>query len=194
MRGRGKQRENLLLDFWACFLLPGYTLLFAGSVKWFSTNFSVLAVTGADHYRGFLVWGVLAGVYFLVLLGRLAATLTQTWQRRGGYLLLGAAAVCLGLGLPLPYLPARYPEVARLHTLLIFSACVWMMGALLWLLLSFRRDQGRSYDRLLLAWGAIVLVCGVLFALSGIISTALEVFFTLSAAQLVRRMWMRRKN
>lgn len=194
MRGRGKQRENLLLDFWACFLLPGYTLLFAGSVKWFSTNFSVLAVAGADYYRGFLVWGVLAGAYFLVTLGRLAATLHQKWQRRGLYLLLSAALVCLGAGLPLPYLPTDYPEVARLHTLLIFSACVWMMGALLWLLLSFRREEGRRYDPLLLAWGAIVLVCGVLFVLAGIISTALEVFFTLSAAQLVRRMWLRRKH
>lgn len=194
MRGRGRQRENLLLDFWACFLLPGYTLLFAGSVKWFSTNFSVLAVTGADHYRGFLVWGVLAGIYFLVMLARLAATLTRPWQRRGGYLLLAAALVSLGLGLPLPYLPARYPEVARLHTLLIFSACVWMMGALLWLLLSFRREEGGGYDRLLLAWGAIVGGCGVLFALAGMISTALEVFFTLSTAQLVRRMWLRRNS
>ena len=42
------------LDFTACFLIPCYTLLFAGSVQWFGTNFSVIAVTGADHYRGFI--------------------------------------------------------------------------------------------------------------------------------------------
>lgn len=191
MRRRRKERENFLLNFYSCFLLPGYTLLFAGSVQWFSTNFSVLAVTGADHYRGFLVWGVLAGAYFLVLLGRLAHTLTKRWQRRGMYLLLIAAVVCLGAGLPLPYLPTDYPEVAKLHIFLIFSACVWMMGAILFLLLSFRREDG-SYRGLVWAWWAIVAGCGVLFVLSGIISTALEVFFTLSAAQLVRSLWQRR--
>ena len=37
------------LDFTACFLIPCYTLLFAGSVQWFGTNFAVIAVTGADH-------------------------------------------------------------------------------------------------------------------------------------------------
>ena len=192
MRGRRRQRENLLLDFWACFLLPGYTLLFAGSVKWFSTNFSVLAVTGANHYRGFLIWGLLAGMYFLVTLGCLASTLKRTWQRRGAYLLLAAGGICLAAGLPLPYLPARYPQVSQLHTLLLFSACVWMMGALLWLLLSFQREEG-GYDRLIWAWCGIAAGCGVLFVLAGIISTALEVFFTLSAAQLVRRLWRRRK-
>ena len=42
------------LDCFACFLIPAYTLLFAGSVGGFGTNFSVIAVTGADHYRGIL--------------------------------------------------------------------------------------------------------------------------------------------
>ena len=194
MRGRRKQRENFLIDLWACFLLPGYTLLFAGSVKWFSTNFSVLAVTGADHYRGFLVWGLLAGAYFSAVLLSLAATLVKPWQRRGAYLLLLLAVLCLGTGLPLPYLPAHYPQVSRLHILLVFSACVWLMGALVWLLLSFRREEGGGYRRLLGAWWAIVAGCGGLFALAGIISTALEVFFTLSAAQLTRGLYRRRKG
>ena len=67
MRG-GPRRSGLLLDLFACFLIPAYTLLFAGSRAWFSTNFSVIAVTGPDHYRGFLYWGVLAGGYFFLML------------------------------------------------------------------------------------------------------------------------------
>ena len=35
-----------LIDLTACFLIPAYTLLFAGSRQWFSTNFSVIAVMG----------------------------------------------------------------------------------------------------------------------------------------------------
>ena len=56
-----KRSGHFWLDFTACFLIPAYTLLFAGSVEWFSSNFSVIAVTGEDHYRGFVYWGILAG-------------------------------------------------------------------------------------------------------------------------------------
>ena len=76
-----KRHSRFLLDFFACFLIPAYTLLFAGGVQWFGTNFSVIAVTGPDHYRGFIYWGVLAGGYFLVLLNALAATLPQPGAR-----------------------------------------------------------------------------------------------------------------
>ena len=43
------RRRSFWLDLFACFLIPAYTLLFAGSVEWFGTNFSVIAVTGKDH-------------------------------------------------------------------------------------------------------------------------------------------------
>lgn len=191
MRGRRTQREHIWLDLWSCFLLPGYTLLFAGSVTWFRSNLSVRAAAGAGYYRGFLVWGALAGAYFLVLLGRMTAELPQKRQRRGAYLLLGAAMLCLGAGLPLPYLPERCPWSARLHTMLLFSACVWMMGATLFLLLALRRED-RAYGPLVWAWGGIAAGSAALFALSGMISTALEVFFTLSSVQLVRQMWLRK--
>ncbi|MCI9264863.1 MAG: hypothetical protein HFF06_09830, partial [Oscillospiraceae bacterium] len=70
-----KRRGHFWLDLTACFLIPAYTLLFAGSLRWFSSNFSVIAVTGEDHYRGFVYWGLLAGGYFLVMLTRLAGLL-----------------------------------------------------------------------------------------------------------------------
>ena len=68
-----KKSGHFWLDFFACFLIPAYTLLFAGSVEWFGTNFSVIAVTGPDHYRGFIYWGILSGGYFFVMLIRLSA-------------------------------------------------------------------------------------------------------------------------
>ena len=51
---RFHRRRSFWLDLFACFLIPAYTLLFAGSVEWFGTNFSVIAVTGEDHYWGFV--------------------------------------------------------------------------------------------------------------------------------------------
>ena len=78
-----KKPGHFWLDFFACFLIPAYTLLFAGSVEWFGTNFSVIAVTGPDHYRGFIYWGILSGGYFFVMLIRLSFRLPSRWQSLG---------------------------------------------------------------------------------------------------------------
>ncbi len=191
-----KQRRShpLLLDLWACFLIPAYTLLFAGSVTWFGTNFSVLAVTGENHYRGFLLWGALAGGYFLVLLWSLAGTLWERGIRCTVRLLLLLSCLCLGVGLPLPYLPEFLPRVARTHTAMIMTACVGMMGVLLILLLSFLREEREAFRPLLRGWILIVAVCAALFVPVGMISTALEVFFTLSTTLLVRKLWLVRQE
>ena len=191
-----KQRRShpLLLDLWACFLLPAYTLLFAGSVTWFGTNFSVLAVAGEKHYRGFLLWGLLAGGYFLVLLWSLTGTVPGRRMRWTARVLLLLSCVCLGIGLPLPYLPDLFPGIAWTHTAMVMTSCVGMMGVLLALLLWFFREDRARYRPLLRGWVLIVAVCGVLFVLAGIISTALEVFFTLSTALLVRKLWILRRK
>jgi len=182
--------HSTLLDLWACFLIPGYTLLFAGSVKWFSTNFSVLAVTGTDHYRGFLVWGLLAGAYFLVMLVKLARRLPEGWLRGVLYALTALACLCLAVALPLPYVPQFFPKIARLHIMMAFSACVLLMAALLAVVLRL----GREYRSFLKGWWAIVVCCAALFVLAGIISTALEVFFTISVTLFIRRLWLRVKT
>ena len=182
---------SVLLDLWSVFLIPAYTLLFAGSVEWFSTNFSVLAVAGAGCYRGFLVWGLLAGGYYLVMLTLLTRTLPRRNIRRRIYTLGWSGAVCLGLGLPLPYAPEFLPGISRLHVLLAFSACVLVMLALLVLTVALCREN-KVYRPFLKGWGAIAAGCGVLFVLSGIISTALEVFFTLSVTLFFRRLWQKR--
>lgn len=190
--GRRHNRSSVLLDFYACFLIPAYTLLFAGSVTWLGTNFSVLAVTGKGHYRGFVLWGLLAGVYFLVMLMKLTATLSGVWRRGGLYFLILTACGSLGYAILIPYLPDQFPRYARLHVMLAFSACVLVMAALLVVILSCRREDKAGYGPLLWAWLAIAVGCGLLFALAGMVSSALEVFFTISATLLVRSLWLRR--
>lgn len=184
-------RKRTLIDLLACFLIPAYTLLFAGSVEWFGTNFSVLAVTGPDHYRGFVVWGLLAGGYFLWVLTAIARTLAPWPRRITGFLSLLACG-SLAAGLWVPYLPALAPHWARLHVALCMTACVLLMAALLLVLLACLWQEGRRYLPLLLAWAAVVLGCGLLFALAGIITTALEVWFTLTATLLARKLWLYR--
>ena len=135
MRG-GPRRSGLLLDLFACFLIPAYTLLFAGSRAWFSTNFSVIAVTGPDHYRGFLYWGVLAGGYFFLMLMKLASILRSRVAQTAAILLTLAACLSLCYALAIPYLPEQFPRYADLHVILAALACVLLMLALLVALLA----------------------------------------------------------
>ena len=185
-----KKPGHFWLDFTACFLIPCYTLLFAGSVKWFGTNFSVIAVTGADHYRGFVYWGVLAGGYFFVMLSRLAFTLPKRWERTLVRLLAVCAVLSLTYAVAIPYLPEYFPKYAALHVLLAALSCVLLMLALLVILLSLRWTGPERWHRPLWAWGLIVLGCAVLFLISRMVSTALEVFFTIATALLTRRIWL----
>lgn len=188
MRGRS---THFWLNATACFLIPAYTLLFAGSVEWFGTNFSVLAVTGADHYRGFVGWGLLAGGYFLVMLSQLAGLLPRPVQRAGVLVLTTLAVLSLGYALVIPYLPAYFPKYAALHVLLAALACVLVMGALLAILLSLRREERERWRTPLLAWWGIVAGSALLFLIPRMVSTALEVFFSISATLLTRDIWLR---
>ena len=187
-----KRPGHFWLDFVSCFLIPAYTLLFAGSVHWFDTNFSVIAVTGADHYRGFVYWGVLAGGYFFVMLSRLIFTLPRRGARTWTRLMTACAVLSLAYAVAIPYLPRYFPKYAALHVLLAALACVLLMLALLVILLELRRQDPHRWARPLRAWGLIVLVCAILFLIPRMVSTALEVFFTISTALLARRIFLLR--
>ena len=184
------RRRSFWLDLFACFLIPAYTLLFAGSVEWFGTNFSVIAVTGEDHYWGFVYWGVLAGGYFAVMLTKLALILPRLWQRIAVCLLTLLACLALGYALAIPYLPDDFPGFASLHVVLAAGACVLLMLALLLVLLLLYRRGPERYRPLLVRWGLIAGGSGLLFLLTGMVSSALEVFFTITAALLTRRLWL----
>ena len=187
---RARRRRGFWLDLFACFLIPAYTMLFAGSVEWLGTNFSVIAVTGKDHYWGFVYWGALAGGYFAVMLTKLALILPRLWQRSAVCLLALLACLALGYALAIPSLPDDVPGFASLHVVLAAGACVLLMLALLLVLLSLYRDSPENYRLLLVRWGLIVGGSGLLFLLAGMVSSALEVFFTITAALLTRRIWL----
>ena len=193
MRGSSPKHSptGALVDLTACFLIPAYTLLFAGSRQWFSTNFSVIAVMGEDHYRGFFFWGLLMGSYFLPILLSLGRFLPRRCHRAALAALSLSAIGCLTAALAVPYLPVLAPRWADLHVVLAFSACVLLMAAILVLLPAFRRKDIPGWRNLFYRWWGIIIGSGILFLLCGIISSALEVFFALSTSLLVRTMWHR---
>ena len=158
-----KKESHFWLDVFACFLIPAYTLLFAGSVQWFGTNFSVIAVTGPDHYRGFIWWGILAGGYFFVMLNKLASRLPRLWMRAVVRGLALCALVSLAYALAIPYLPQYFPKYAALHVLLAAGACVLLMAALqLTILILRRRDPVRWAGVMRFCW-VMVFGCALLF-------------------------------
>ena len=120
-----------LLDLFACFLIPLYTLLFTHDSRWFTTNFSVIAAA-RDQRHGFFLWGMLVGVYLLcVLLPVMAALPRPLWPRLcllGGFLLLLSAVV-------LPYTPDELPKIADLHVICAFTASCLLVLSLFLLLL-----------------------------------------------------------
>ena len=120
-----------LLDLFACFLIPLYTLLFTHDTRWFTTNFSVIAAA-RDQRHGFFLWGMLVGVYLLcVLLPVMAALPRPLWPRLcllGGFLLPLSAVV-------LPYTPDELPKIADLHVICAFTASCLLVLSLFLLLL-----------------------------------------------------------
>ena len=178
--------SHLWLDLFACFLIPAYTLLFAGSTAWFGTNFSVIAVLGPDHYRGFVYWGLLAGGYFFVMLSKLAFVLPRRGVRALVRLITVCAVLALAYAVAIPYLPKYFPKYAALHVLLAAGACALLMVVLT----ALRPTDPERWGRPLRLWGLIVAGCAVLFLIPMMVSTALEVFFTISAALLTRRIWL----
>lgn len=191
-RGR-LEREHLLLDLYGWYLLPAYTLLFAGHRGWFDTNFSVLAVSGITYYRSFLLWGAVTAVYFGGILVRLTALLAPSYRLRvlG---LMGGALLSLSVGIPLPYLPEQFPKLARIHLMLCFATCVWLMAALLAVIVALYRRERNRYASMLSRWWYIIVGSGILFGLAGMISSAMEVYFVLSAALLCRRLYELREE
>lgn len=188
-----RRKRHVVLNFFACFLIPVYTISFVGSTEWFGSNFSVIAVTGWDHYKGFLYWGLLAGSYFFVVVNRLAFWLPSFWSRLVVSWLIIIACLALGYALAIPYLPAYFPRFAALHVGLAAGACALLMLALLVALLTLRQQQPERYGRLLVAWGLIVFGSAVLFLIPRMVSSALEVFFTISAALLARKIYLVRQ-
>ena len=143
---------------------------------------------GLGFYRGFVIWAVLTMGYFYVLLTRLALTVPCAALRRAVFLLTLSACLSLSYSVFIPYLPQEIPRWAALHVVLAAGSCVLLLAALLLLLLYWR------YWGLLRVWLMLNGCYGLLFLWGGMVTSALEVFFVISAELLLRTVWLKRMN
>lgn len=173
------------LTITAYFIIPVYTILFAWGTNWFTLNFSILGSL-ADRKNLFLLWGIIVGTYFYYVLKRIIRTLPRNKKEKAFTTL---ALMLLALAVTTPYLPDTRPFHAVLHVVLSFAASISLLLSLflvIWKLYCMNRTAYRLYFVSLLL---ITAVCAVLFFLTGIVSTALEIFFILSSTFLLHRLY-----
>ena len=177
--------------FTAYVLIPVYTFLFAINSYWFRTNFSVLGNI-AGRKEAFVLWGLIVGIYFFFILRRIIRHMprkpTASW-------LVYLALVLLDFAVTTPYLPEQMPLKASLHIVFAFLAAACLTICLFFIVLRLYQTaepKNKTIYRLYLAGlAAIVLISGFLFVLAGIVSSALEIFFTVSATLMAYRLYLR---
>jgi len=123
--------------------------------------------------------------YFYVLLIRLAMKVPRTALRRAVMLLTLAACLSLSYAVLIPYLPDDIPGWASLHVALAAGSCVLVLLAILLLLLYWRLWG------LFRLWLALNGCYGLLLLWGGMVTSALEVCFTVSAALFLRSLWIK---
>ena len=165
------------MKFWAYFLIPVYTVLFTRGYNWFTTNFSVIG-NFFDRKKSFFLWGVLVGSYFYMIHRNIksSAALHPICAR-----LIPAALVLLFCAITTPYLPEELPLKSVLHIVFAFLSAVLVLLYLFWIIWTRYQTEPGAYRPFLYGWGAIV-------GVSVIISSALEIYVTLTSVAMAQRL------
>lgn len=175
----------MFINFTAYILIPVYTVLFVEGSNWFTTNFSVLGNL-AGRKTAFVLWGLLVGIYFFWCLRRIVLHMEN--PPRGTWL-IPLSLLLLTCAITTPYLPEALPLKAFLHIIFAFMAAVCLMCCLYFIIIKLYREDAGSYKRFLAGLLGITAISAALLWLAGIVSSALEIFFTISAAVLVKRLY-----
>ena len=166
-------------------LIPAYTVLFVQGSNWFTTNFSVIGnIVGREEE--FVLWGLMVGVYFFYCLQkiilRMAHPPSGTW-------LLPMAIVLLACAVVTPYLPEQLPFKSFLHVVFAFLSAACLMVCLFLLIWKLYGQNIKKYRPYLAGLAGIVFFSAFLLWIAGIISSILEIFFTLASVLMVRRLY-----
>lgn len=180
----------MFLNLTAFILIPVYTLLFVRNFNLFSLNFSVIG-NMLGRKRGFCLWGIMTGWYFYAVLSPVSSRLKLPAFVRH---LVHTALLLLFFAVTTPYLPEEFPLKAFLHIIFAMAAALCLC-----LYLFFASWQLRVYDRTagITALWCLALILGIsaaLLILVGIVSSALEIFFTFSTVFLSRYLYGRTKR
>lgn len=166
----------MLSSLIAYFIIPSYTLLFVSSTNWFTLNLSVLG-SRPESSLNFLLLGLLIGLYYRTMLGRILARLPYP---KVPLFLLNGALVLLFFAVSTPYLPARFPMRSFLHVVFAFIASMLLLACMLLTVKRLAWVNPRLSHICMNFLINLILICAALFIITGIINTAMEVIFLLS--------------
>ena len=179
----------MFISIFAYFFIPAYTIFFVEGSDWFTTNFSVIGNL-AGRQGEFVLWGLCVGIYFFWCLRKIVSHMEK---RPRGMWLIPLSLVLLTFAITTPYLPESLPFKSFLHIIFAFLAAVCLMLCLYLILITLCRQDAaaghRTYRPYLIALICITLTSGALLWLAGIVSSALEIFFTISTVILVKRLY-----
>lgn len=177
----------MLLNITAYFIIPAYTILFAWGTDWFQLNFSVLGSL-ANRKNAFLLWGVIVGIYFYFVLKKI---IKGSPCKRLESVICTGSLLLLAFAVTTPYLPQMRPFQSFLHVIFAFTAsvlllcCLYLVVGKLWCM------DKKTYGIYFTLLNAITVICALLLLLAGIVSSALEIFFTISCTLLLIRLYRR---
>ncbi len=170
------------LDLAAYLFLPGMSLLFVRGSNWLTTNLSVLG-NDSGRQNAFVFWGLFVGIYFFILLKKIAGHLPAPPR---GTVFIPLSLLLLTCALTTPYLPKQFPFRSFLHVLFAFLSAVCLALFVALLVFSLYRRQPDRFFLYPVGLSSILSGCILLFLAAGIISSALEIFFVLSLSLLCR--------
>lgn len=176
--------SDYIFDLTAYLFIPVSTILFVKGNNWFTTNFSVLG-SSLDRKNAFTLWGLLVGIYFFCILQDISRKITPAVK---GTSLISASLFLLVCAITTPYLPTVFPFSSFFHVFSAFFAAACLAVFLILLLWQLSHIFPKQLTHYLTALFLIILFSGFLLAAAGIVSSALEIFFTLSTTVFCRKL------
>lgn len=177
--------------FTAYVLIPVYILSFAINSDWFRTNFSVLGNI-AGRKEAFVLWGLIVGIYFFFYSPEnYPPYAPKADSQLAGLSCSGAVGLCCyhALSSRADALKGQSPHC------LCFSCCCLSDHLPVFHCAPTVPDCGtKKQNHLPVVSGRAGSHCadsGFLFVLAGIVSSALEIFFTVSATLMAYRLYLR---
>lgn len=175
----------MFLWFAAYILIPVYTILFVQGNDWLTTNFSVIGnIIGKEEE--FALWGLMVGIYFFCTLQLIVARMPVrppcTWLIPLSLLLLTCAIIT-------PYLPQKMPLGSWLHVMFSFTSALCLLACLGSIIGTLYHEDHKKYRLYPVGLAGIGLFSLFLLCLAGIISSALEIFFTIASTFMVYRLY-----
>ncbi len=168
-----------MLNFFSWFLVPFLTVCIAGTGDWTKTNFSVEGSRPPGQLF-LILWGLTAGGHFYLLLRRTMEVMPESFSGKKPVRTARICGLLLAVSVLLPYLPEQAPFAAAVHV-----ACAFLASAVLYLLLVFLAfrmyftDPDRWRLRTAVLLSALPVCLALFLQAQGIISSSLEVFFTI---------------